>query len=107
MSILIWSKAAKAKERATIPFPAGLQLRDHVRETQRNGTHVYEFIGSDTFGVEWNQRRRFEIDAGRDEEPVLYTPIYQEIRDASLPRLIDVRRIGPGGVVLEEIQEGG
>jgi len=108
MTIKIYSKEHLAKQRAKIAFPRDFRLQDQVREIRDpNGGHVYEFIGTDTFGAEWNERRRFEVDAGRDEEPVLYTPIYDEIRDASLPENISVFRIGPGGVVLEEIFEGG
>lgn len=108
MTIKIYSKEHLAKRRPTIPFPRNLRLQDHVREIrQPHGDDVYEFIGTDTFGQEWNERRRFEVEAGRDEEPVLYTPIYNEIRDPSLPELIPIFRIGPGGVVLEEIFEGG
>src|SRR5690606_26720258 len=44
---------------------------------------------------------------GRDQVPLLYTPIYREIRDANLPRNISIQRIGPGGVILEEVSEGG
>lgn len=111
MTIVIWSKANKAKDKAMIPMPAGLNLRDHVRELRDrpkiNGMPVYEFIGTDNFGSEWNERRVYEVNAGRDSEPILYTPLYREVRDANLPRLLNVQRIGPGGVVLEEIFEGG
>ena len=40
------------------------------------GHRVYEFIGTDSFGTQWADRQRYEIDAGRDEEPMVYTPIY-------------------------------
>jgi hypothetical protein len=104
----IYSKEHLAQQRAKIAFPRDFRLQDHVRELRdQSGGHVYEFIGTDSFGAEWNERRRFEVDAGRVEEPVLYTPIYEEIRDASLPQNIAISRIGPGGVVLEEIFEGG
>lgn len=103
----IFSKDLLAKQRDKIAFPRGLRLTDHVREMRQDGQRVYEFIGTDTFGAEWNDRRRYEVNAGREEEPILYTPIYSETRDANLPRLLDIFRIGPGGVVLEEIFEGG
>lgn len=101
------SKELITKNAPKVEFPRDLRLRDHVQEVRQNGNTIYEFIGSDTFSQEWNERRRYEIDAGRDEEPILYTPLYEEIRDPNLPRSINVFRMGPGGVVLEEILEGG
>jgi hypothetical protein len=109
MTIQFWSKGALAKSKAKVPFPAGMRLGDHLRETGKgsDGHRIYEFIGTDNFGAEWNERRRYEVNAGRDEEPLLYGPIYEEIRDAGLPKNVSVQRIGPGGVVFEEVLEGG
>ncbi|MCA9368496.1 hypothetical protein KC887_09690 [Candidatus Kaiserbacteria bacterium] len=101
------SKERLAKQRDKVAIPGNLRLREHVREMRANGEMVYEFVGSDTFGDEWNQRRRYEVDAGRDMEPLLYPAIYSEIRDANLPEVVPVYRIGPGGVVFEEVLEGG
>lgn len=101
------SKERLAKDKEKIAFPRNMRLADHVREMNRGGELVYEFVGSDSFGTEWNERRRYEVYAGRDMEPILYTPIYNEIRDANLPRNVPVYRIGPGGVVFEEVLEGG
>lgn len=103
----IWSKDLLAKDKPTIPFPKGFRLDQHVKETRRGGERVFEFIGSDTFSDEWNQRQQFEVDAGRDQEPILYTPIYDIITDPSLPENVNLYKIGPGGVVFEEIYEGG
>lgn len=101
------SKQRLAVEKDKIAFPKNLRLNEQVREMRNSNGSVYEFVGSDTFGTEWNERRRYEVDAGRDLEPLLYTPLYSEIRDASLPRNISVYRVGPGGVVFEEVLEGG
>ncbi len=105
MAIKIYSRDILAKDKPQIAFPRNLRLADHVRETRDQ--HVYEFVGTDDFGTEWNDRRRYEVDAGRDQVPLLYSPIYREIRDANLPRNVSLQRIGPGGVVLEEVLEGG
>lgn len=105
MAIKILSRDLLAKDKPTTPFPRNLRLSDHVRETRN--PHIFEFVGTDTFGTEWNERRRYEVDAGRDQVPLLYGPIYREIRDANLPRNISLQRVGPGGVVLEEVLEGG
>jgi len=101
------SKQRLAKQADKLAFPNDLRLKDKVRQVKTEDGVVYEFVGSDSFGTEWNERRRYEVDAGRDMEPILYTPIYSEIRDASLPRNVPVYRIGPGGVVFEEVLEGG
>lgn len=101
------SKERLAKEKDKVAFPANLRLTEHVREMRGGNGRIFEFVGSDTFGDEWNQRRRYEVDAGRDMEPLLYPAVYSEIRDANLPEVVPVYRIGPGGVVFEEIFEGG
>lgn len=103
------SKELLHEKKPKVSFPPHLQLRDHVREVgkAKGGHLIYEFVGTDTFSSEWNERRRYEIDAGRDEEPLLYEPVYDIVQDASLPRLVDIKKIGPGGVVFEEVLEGG
>lgn len=110
MSVKFWSKDLLAKEKPKIAFPKGFRLDQHLRELKGAGGsvgRVYEFIGSDSFSDEWNQRQQFEVDAGRDMEPILYTPIYDVISDPNLPELINIYKIGPGGVVFEEVFEGG
>lgn len=110
MSVKFWSKDLLAKEKPKIAFPKGFRLDQHLRELKGAGGsvgRVYEFIGSDSFSDEWNQRQQFEVDAGRDQEPILYTPIYDVISDPNLPELINIYKIGPGGVVFEEVFEGG
>lgn len=109
MTIQIFNKARLAKDKPKIAFPPGFQLKNLVREMgqQANGHRIYEFIGTDSFGAEWQQRQYFEVNAGRDEEPLVYQPIYDIVSDAGLPKNVDINRIGPGGVVFEEVFEGG
>jgi hypothetical protein len=109
MTIKFLSRDALSKSKAHAQFAPGTQLKDHVREMgqQPNGHRVYEFIGTDSFGTEWQTRQRFEVDAGRDEEPILYTPIYDVVSDAGLPKNVSINKIGPGGVIFEEVFEGG
>lgn len=105
--IKFYSKAHLAKDKPKIAFPSGLRLTDHVREIRQGNQLVHEFIGTDTFGTEWYDRTRYEVNAGRENEPLLYAPLYSIIEDSTLPRTLTVQRIGPGGVVLEEVVEGG
>lgn len=103
----ILSKPLLAVEKPKIAFPKGFRLDQHVKESRRGGDRIFEYIGSDSFSDEWNQRQQFEVDAGRDEEPILYTPLYDTISDSTLPEVVNLYKIGPGGVVFEEIFEGG
>lgn len=106
----IVSKATLAEQKPKIAFPKNFRLSDHLREIRDGGganKRVYEFLGSDNFSDEWNQRQQFEVDAGRDEEPILYTPLYDVINDPNLPEVVNIFKIGPGGVVLEQVYEGG
>lgn len=109
MTMRVISRDLLAQQKARATFPRDLKLSDHVREIDKlaNGHRIYEFVGVDTFGDEWRTRQRFEVDAGRDEEPLLYTPLYEEIRDAGLPKNVSVNRMGPAGVIFEEVLEGG
>jgi hypothetical protein len=103
----IWSQATLSEKTPPWEFPRGFQLKDHVKEIRSNGQAILEFVGTDDFGSAWYDRQRQEVDAGRETVPLLYTPIYSEIRDANLPRNVTINAIGPGGVVLERIYEGG
>jgi hypothetical protein len=107
--IKIISRDLLVKNKPSIPFPPGFQLEQHMREIGQagDGHHIYEFVGTDTFGPEWTRRQQYEIDAGRDEEPVLYPALYDTVANSGLPKNIDVSTMGPGGVVFEEVFEGG
>lgn len=103
----IYSHATLSKNLPKRQFPAGMRLSDRVREIRDGGQNIYEFVGTDNFGSAWYERQRYEVDAGRQAVPILYTPIYSEVRDPNLPRNVTINKIGPGGVVLERIYEGG
>lgn len=103
----IYSKQLLTEDKPRAQFAAGLDLRNHVRELSGGAHPIYEFVGADTFGTEWNQRRAYEVAAGRDQEPILYAPIYNTINDPSLPENVTVYKLGPGGVILEEVFDGG
>lgn len=109
MTLKFVSREMLTKQRAYAEFKAGLKLSDHLREVEKlaNGHRVYEFVGTDTFGVEWNRRQFYEVDAGRQEEPILYLPIYTELRNAGFPKNVSVNRMGPAAVIFDELFEGG
>src|SRR5690606_4221832 len=107
------SKLLSELEYGVIPkmsFPEGFDIRAHVKEADSFGARqgvLGEFVGTGNFNAEWFERQRYEVYAGRDQEPELWRAIYVETQDSNLPQTIDVNRIGPGGVVFEAITEGG
>lgn len=93
-----------------INFPEGFDIKSQVREASSNEAQqgiLGEFVGTGSFNAEWFERQRYEVYAGRDQEPELWRAIYVETADSSLPETITVNRIGPGGVVFQAIREGG
>lgn len=86
-------------------FPRNFRLSDHLRPT--NNKAVYEFIGTGNFDAAWYARQQYEVEMGRQEVPILYEVLYNTITDPNLPKNVTVYGIGPGGVFLQEIQEGG
>jgi len=68
---------------------------------------VAEFIGTKDFDAAWFQRQRYEIDAGRDDEPLLYTGIYAITVNSDLPQVIKIYTLGKSGVVFMRVTEGG
>ncbi len=116
MAIQVISKALLEKKRPTVSVKEmrdvtgkvrEFNLRDHVRPVGGVNGVVAEFIGNDSFAKQFYERQRYEIDAGRDQEPLLYQPIYNSITDSTLPELIDIFTLGQTGVVFEKIEEGG
>lgn len=108
MKIISRETLSKTQEKAS--FAPGLKLTDHMRVVKgesSEGRTVVEFIGNSDFPQAFNERRQYELDAGRDEEPTLYEPIYNIIDDPTLPEFVPVFKMGPAGVVLEQVYEGG
>jgi hypothetical protein len=101
------TKEGLAVKRPKRGFPQGFDFRQHTREVAgRNGV-IAEFIGSGDFAAAFNTRQMYEIEAGRDEEPILYTTIYDVVESADLPEIMPISVLGPAGVVFEEVHEGG
>jgi hypothetical protein len=103
------SKEELAKKRPHAPLREGKRMEDHVRliEMKENRNLIAEFIGSGDFAAAFSTRQQYEIDAGRQEEPLLYTSFYNIVVDRNLPETVEVSKLGPGGVVFEEVLEGG
>jgi hypothetical protein len=104
----VYTRESLAVTRAHARRDGELRLLDHVRiAEQGSGRTVAEFIGTDDFARQFVERQRYEVETGRDEEPLLYGPIYQQVSDPSLPRQVTVYELGPAGVIFDEVREGG
>lgn len=87
--------------------PESYDLRKVVKLSKEGDRTFAEFIGAGTVSQDFFTRQRYEVDAGRDEEPLLFPPLYSITRDSSLPEIIEINTLGPGGVVFTKILEGG
>jgi hypothetical protein len=86
--------------------PDNFSLKDHFRASAQPGV-IAELITQGQFGANWRERIEYEFDAGRDMEPTVYEPIYAITTAAELEENVTIDRIGPAGVVFEEVKEGG
>lgn len=66
-----------------------------------------EFVGTGDYPTAWFNRQRYEVEAGRDEEPLLFPSIYNVVRDPNLEEAFTIYTQGDGGVVFEQVREGG
>lgn len=109
MTKFIVSEELKAKngEKPRMRFAEGIKLSDHIRLTPQGKENIAEFIGSKDFPNEFRTLQQYELDAGRELEPLLYNDIYYSINDPKLPQFVPIYRTGPAGVVFEEVVEGG
>lgn len=102
------TKELLSVEKPKAKFKPDFRLSDIMRVSEQGiDRTVMEFVGTGDFASQWVERQRFEVDAGRDEEPLLYANLYEETSDPSFPRNVTVYRVGPGAVVFELVNEGG
>ncbi len=101
-------------ENSIIPHPPVKQgietdLSKITAETSADAPEkaLREFIASSDFTANWYTRQRYEVDAGRDEEPILYDGIYTITVDPTLAKNVEILTFGPAGIVFEEVKEGG
>lgn len=102
--------ALEALESGTIPnasFGEQVNLSKLLRTTSVNGKQVSEFIGTGNIGSKWLERQRYEVAAGRDEEPLLFPLIYNVVNDPMLPRTVQINTLKAAGVVFTDVSEGG
>jgi hypothetical protein len=102
-SMIAVASMMESLETGIIPqarFAPNTNLVKEIRKVAggRDGV-VAEFIGSNAFAAQWYERQRYEVDAGREDEPVT--------TDESLPKNVTIYTLGDAGVVFEEVHEGG
>lgn len=98
---------ALRQDKPQAQFAPGVDLRQMTKRTKEGGHTVVEFVGSGDFASAFITRQRYEVEAGRLQVPELWRTIYSPTVDGNLPKSVDVNVLGPGGVILEEIKEGG
>lgn len=101
------TKELLAKQRPQATFKPGVDLSKEIKVREQGPLSVAEFVGAGDFASAFYTRQQYEVDAGRDEEPILYNSIYNVITDPNLPETLNINTLGPGGMVFEEIKEGG
>lgn len=108
MTIRWHQRERMMKKRPQASFKKGVNLQEMFHLTsEAGGKTIAEFIGTDDFNAAFYRRQRYEVDAGRDLEPELWQPIYNTATDPNFPKFVDGYRLGPGGVIFDEVQEGG
>ena len=100
-------KESLAKRAPMRQWPEGFRWTDVGEVRKQKGLTVVEFTGAGSFADAFYERQQYEVDAGRDEEPLLYPAIYSQVQDSNLPEVININTLGPGGVVFERVTEGG
>jgi hypothetical protein len=67
-----------------------------------------EMIGTDSGAEEFLEKVNLEAfqEMAKPEYQVLYTPIYDVIEDATLPKILTIEEMGPFGIVFLEYLEG-
>lgn len=89
-----------------IAFPKDFNFESVLKKVGKGGV-IGEFVGNGDFNVQFITRQRYEVDAGRDLEPLIFPAIYEVVEDANLSKHVEIYVLGPGGVVFEEVMEGG
>src|SRR5262245_45192478 len=90
-----------------MPFADGVNLSKEVNIREQNGQVIGEFIGNGDFAQAFIERQRYEVDAGRLAEPLLFDQLYMPQRDPNFPKIIPIDVLGPAGLVFEKVTEGG
>jgi len=81
----------------------GIEWADDV---VANKVTVQEMIGTADGGQAFLEKVTYDLYQGREEKPLLYKSIYQQIVDANLPKYVKANEMGPVQVVFLQHLEG-
>jgi hypothetical protein len=102
---------SETTDKKTLPlaaFKEGFDFNKYMEFSRdQEGRPIGEFLSTADISDRFFARQDYEVEAGRQEVPLLYTGIYATVTDPNLPKLVEINTLGPAGVVFEEIKEGG
>lgn len=102
------SGSAPAESKPVWAFKPGVQLNGKFQYAGNDeNARVTEFIGNGDFAQVFRERQDYEFWAGFEEVMELYRAIYNVTEDPNLDEFIRVNAMGPAGVVMNQILEGG
>lgn len=70
-------------------------------------TGLWEALTTGDVSSAFFTRQEYEVEAGRQEQPLLYEDIYDVTTNANFPKTSEIYTLGPAGVTWEEIPDGG
>lgn len=88
-------------------FPEGFSFKDYGRVLTGDKNNVFELTTQGQFGAAFSKRLEYEVDAGRDMEPIVYTPIYDQMVNAGFEENFEINTLRDVGVVMTQFLEGG
>ena len=100
---------ALSLENGVIPekeFPKGFDFSNYGHAID-NAKQVFEITYQGSFGDDFARRLEYEVDAGRDEHPVILDAIYNVQTNANFPKVFQIQTLRGVGVIVEEVKEGG
>lgn len=102
------SSNAPAKIKPRWTFKKGTDLANQFKYAGADGdARVTEFIGNGDFAQVFRERQDYEFWAGFEEVTELYPALYNVVEDMNLAEFVKVNAMGPAGVVLNQVLEGG
>jgi hypothetical protein len=102
------SESTLRNERPVAQFREGFNFNNFMEFSRdEQGRPIGEFLSTGDISNQFFTRQEYEVEAGRQEVPLLYTGIYDVMTDANLPKTVEINTLGPSGVVCEDSTEGG